>query len=238
MPKLKIGSLAVEVVRKDIKNLHLAVYPPNGRVRVAVPLRVGNEAVRLAVASRLGWIRRQQKRLAAQARQSAREFVSRESHYFLGRRYLLNVIIHDGPGRVVINGKPAIDFYVPGGVRRSTCEKILREWYRRELKALIPPLIAKWEAIMGVNVADWGVKRMRTKWGTCNPSARRIWINLELAKKPVQCLEYIVVHEMVHLLERKHNERFIAHMDKLLPQWRSLRNQLNSFPLRHEKWEY
>jgi len=235
---LKIGSLAVEVVRKKIKNLHLAVYPPNGRVRVAVPLRVGNEAVRLAVVSRLGWIRRQQKRLAAQERQSAREFVSRESHYFLGRRYLLNVIIHDGPARVVINGKPAIDFYVPEGVKRSTCEKILREWYRKELKSLIPPLISKWEPIMGVQVSEWGVKKMKTKWGTCNTRAHRIWINLELAKKPAQCLEYIVVHEMVHLLERKHNEKFIGYMDKFLPQWCSLRDQLNRFPLRHENWGY
>lgn len=238
MPRLKIGSLAVEVVRKKIKNLHLAVYPPNGRVRVAVPLRVNNEAVRLAVASRLGWIRRAQKKLAAQERQSAREFVSRESHYFLGRRYLLNVILHEGPARVVINGKPAIDFYVPEGITRSACEKILREWYRKELKALIPPLIAKWEPIMGVRVSEWGVKKMKTRWGTCNPRAHRIWMNLELAKKPVECLEYIVVHEMVHLLERRHNENFITHMDRLLPQWRSLRDKLNRLPLRHENWEY
>jgi predicted metal-dependent hydrolase len=238
MAKLRIGRLAVEVVRKNIKNLHLAVYPPNGRVRVAVPLRVDNEAVRLAVASRLGWIRRQQKRLTAQERQSAREFVSRESHYFLGRRYLLNVIIHDGPARVVINGKPAIDFYVPEGVNRSTCEKILREWYRKELKTLVPPLISKWEPIMGVQVSEWGVKKMKTKWGTCNTRAHRIWINLELAKKPVQCLEYIVVHEMVHLLERNHNGKFIGYMNEFLPNWRSLRDQLNRFPLRHENWGY
>ncbi len=149
MAKLKIGNLAVDVVRKNIKNLHLAVYPPNGRVRVAVPLRVDNEAVRLAVASRLGWIRRQQKRLAAQDRESRREFVQRESHYFLGRRYLLNVIIHDGPARVVVNGKPAIDFYVPDGINRSRREKIFQEWYRKELKLLIPPLVAKWEPIIG-----------------------------------------------------------------------------------------
>lgn len=238
MAKLRIGSLAVEVVRKNIKNLHLAVYPPNGRVRVAVPLRVDNDAVRLAVASRLGWIRRQQKRLAAQDRQSRREFVQKESHYFLGRRYLLNVIIQDDPTKVVINGKPAMDFYISKGVSRSKCGKILQEWYRKELKSLIPPLISKWESITGVQVSDWGVKKMKTKWGTCNTRARRIWINLELAKKPVECLEYIVVHEMVHLLERKHNERFIGYMDRFLPQWRSLRDLLNRFPLRHENWEY
>lgn len=238
MPKLKVGSLAVEVVRKKIKNLHLAVYPPNGRVRVSVPLRVDNEAVRMAVASRLGWIRRKQKELAGQERQSRREYVSRESHYFLGRRYLLNVVYHDGPGRVSIGGKPSIDLFVPIGASRARRERILQQWYRKELKALIPPLISKWENISGLAVSAWGVKKMKTRWGTCNPKARRIWINLELAKKPIQCLEYIVVHELVHLLERHHNENFIAHMDRLLPQWRSLRDQLNSFPLRHEKWGY
>ena len=238
MPKLKVGNLAVEVVRKNIKNLHLAVYPPNGRVRVAVPLRVNNEAVRLAVVSRLGWIRRQQKRLASQDRQSRREFVQRESHYYLGRRYLLNLIIHDGPARVDVNGKPAIDLYVPENANRERREMILQEWYRKELKALIPPLIAKWEPIMGVKVSEWGVRKMKTKWGTCNIEERRIWLNLELVKKPIQCIEYIVVHEMVHLLERHHNEVFNAHMTKLLPHWRSLRAKLNGFPLRHENWEY
>lgn len=238
MAKMKIGNFAVEVVRKNIKNLHLAVYPPDGRVRVAVPLRVNNEAVRLAVASRLGWIERQQKRLADQERQSVREFVSRESHYFLGRRYLLNVINHDGPGRVVVNSKSTIDLYVPEGADQLKREKILQEWYRKELKALVPPLITKWKKIMGLEIAAWGVKKMKTRWGTCNQIARRIWVNLELAKKPVQCLEYIVVHEMVHLLERHHGDNFVAHMNRLLPQWRSLRDQLNSFPLRHEKWEY
>jgi hypothetical protein len=238
MPKLKVGNLAVEVVRKNIKNLHLAVYPPNGRVRVAVPLRVDNEAVRLAVASRLGWIRRQQKKLVGQERQSPREYVSRESHYFLGRRNLLNVVYHDGPPRVAINSNAKIDLFVPDGANRARREKILQEWYRKELKALVPPLVSKWEKITGLQVSAWGVKRMKTKWGTCNTRAHRIWINLELAKKPVQCLEYIVVHEMVHLLERHHNEKFIGYMNEFLPNWRSLRDQLNSFPLRHEKWEY
>jgi len=238
MPKLKVGGLAVEVVRKNIKNLHLAVYPPNGRVRVAVPLRVGNEAVRLAVASRLGWIRRQQKRLRSQERQSAREYVSRESHYYLGRRHLLNMIFHDGPAKVVVSKPPSIDFYVRRSVTRTGRARILQEWYRKELKALVPPLLAKWEANMGMNVNHWGVKSMKTRWGACNPNARRIWINLELAKKPVQCLEYIVVHEMVHFLVRNHDKDFIAHMDKFLPQWRSLRDELNRFPLRHESWGY
>ena len=238
MAKLRIGNLAVDVVRKNIKHLHLAVYPPNGRVRVAVPLRVNDEAVRLAVASRLGWIRRQQKKLVGQERQSQREYVSRESHYFLGRRYLLNVVYHHGPAHVSINGKPTIDLIVPNGANRGKRAKILEQWYRKEIKALIPPLISKWQKMMGLEVAAWGVKKMKTRWGTCNPKARRIWINLELAKKPVQCLEYIVVHEMVHLLERHHNEKFVGFMNEYLPQWRSLREQLNTFPLRNEHWIY
>lgn len=238
MHKMRIGKLTVSVVRKNIRNLHLAVYPPSGRVRIATPLGVSDEAIRLAVVSRLGWIRRQQKKLVGQERQSRREYVSRESHYFLGRRYLLNLIYHDGPGYVSINGKPAIDLFVPNGASRAKREKILQQWYRKELKALIPPLVSKWEKVTGLQVAAWGVKKMKTKWGTCNSEARRIWINLELAKKPVQCLEHIIVHEMVHLIERHHNERFIGYMDEYLPQWRSLRDLLNRFPLRHEKWEY
>ena len=238
MSKLKIGSLTVEIVRKNIKNLHLAVYPPNGRVRVAVPLRVDNEALRLAVASRIAWIRRQQKKFLTQDRQSRREFVQRESHYYLGKRYFLNVIIQDGPARVIVNSKPVIDFYIPSDANRLRRERILQEWYRKELKTLIPPLIKKWEDIIGIHVDNWGVKKMKTKWGTCNTRDRRIWINLELAKKPIHCVEYIIVHEMVHLLERKHNERFVDYMDKFLPRWRTLRDQLNRFPLRHENWDY
>jgi len=235
---MRVGGLVVNVVRKNIKNLHLAVYPPNGRIRVAAPMRVNDEAVRLAVVSRMAWIHRQQKKLVGQDRQSPREYISRESHYFLGRRYLLNVIYKDGAPRVSINGKPSIELFIRKGTTRLKREKILDDWYRKELKGMIPGLIEKWQQIMSLHVAAWGVKKMKTRWGTCNTRAHRIWINLELAKKPVQCLEYIVVHEMVHLLERKHNERFVAHMDKLLPQWRSLRNRLNSFPLRHEKWGY
>ena len=170
--------------------------------------------------------------------EAVRGYISRESHYFLGRRYLLNVIYHDGPGGVSINGKPSIDLFVPNRASRTKRERILHQWYRKELKALIPPLVSKWERITGLHVVAWGVKKMKPRWGSCNQKARRIWINLELAKKPLQCLEYLIVHEMVHLLERRHDDKFVAHMDKLLPQWRSLRDLLNRFPLRHEKWGY
>ena len=238
MHKIRVGGLLVDVVRKNIKNMHLAVYPPDGRVRVAVPLRIDDEAVRLAVTTRLPWIRKHQRKFDGQERQSAREYISRESHYFFGRRYLLNVIERPGPAGVVMTGRPSIELHISERTNRRGREKILYEWYRKQLKAIIPDMIKKWEEIMGVQVSAWGVKRMKTRWGSCNSVARRIWINLELAKKPLECLEYIIVHEMVHLLERNHNERFTAYLDRFLPEWRTRRDLLNSFPLRHENWDY
>lgn len=237
MHQIMVNDIVVDVVRKNIKNLHLAVYPPNGRVRVAAPLRVDDDAVRLFAISKLGWIRRQQAKFQAQERQSVREVVSRESHYYQGRRYLLNVIYQSGPSRVVLRNRTTLSLYVPEGSDTAYREKVLLAWYRRQLKELIPSFIAKWEAIIGVEVAAWGVKQMKTHWGTCNIEARRIWLNLELIKKPVRCLEYIIVHEMVHLLERHHNERFTAYMDRFMPLWRIYREELNRTPLGHEMWE-
>ena len=156
----------------------------------------------------------------------------------MGDRYLLNVIYQDGPPQVVIRNKGVIDLIVRSKSDTAGRERVLLSWYRRELKQMIPPLIAKWEAIMGVQVVEWGVKEMKTRWGTCNPDARRIWLNLELIKKPASCLEYIVVHEMVHLLERQHGDRFVAYMDTFMPQWRQRREELNQAPLGHATWEY
>ena len=238
MHQILVRGLKVDVVRKDIKNLHLGVYPPEGRVRVAAPLRVNDEAIRLAVISKLPWIKRQQNRFLSQERQSEREYVYRENHYFFGQRYLLNVIEHVGQSRVEIQNKTRIDLYVPPGSDPLKREQVLLAWYRRELKALIPSLIKKWEEIIGVTVEDWGVKKMKTKWGSCNINERRIWLNLELAKKPVECLEYVVVHEMVHLLERNHTDRFKQTMDQFMPQWRQNRDILNQSPLSHEAWTY
>jgi len=238
MHQITVNGLVVDVVRKDIKNLHLAVYPPNGRVRVAAPLRVDDEAVRLAVISRLAWIKRRQTKFEDQERQSAREHVSGESHYYQGNRYLLNVVYHDAPPKVAIRNKTRLDLFVRTGSDTAQRERVLLAWYRKDLKHMIPPLIVKWEAIIGVKIADWGVKHMKTKWGSCSIEARRIWLNLELIKKPVHCLEFIIVHEMVHLLERLHNDRFVAYMDKFMPQWRFLRDELNKAPLGHAAWEY
>ena len=228
----------MEIVRKAIKNLHLGVYPPNGRVRVAAPVRVCDEAVRLAVISRLGWIKRQRTRFHAQERQSAREYVSRESHYFLGRRYLLNVIESTGPSRVSRKGLTILELQISKRAGRRRREQILLGWYRKNLKALILPLIEKWEAKMGTKVESWGVRRMKTKWGSCNSAEQRIWLNLELAKKPIYCLEYILVHEMVHLTERHHNDRFTMLMGQFMPNWRAHRDELNHAPLAHEMWSY
>jgi predicted metal-dependent hydrolase len=234
---IRVSGFEVEVIRKDIKNLHVGVYPPEGRVRVAAPLLIDDDAVRLAVISKLAWIKRQRAHFQGQSRQSEREYVPRESHYFLGRRYLLSVK-HDGPARVEIRRSNRLDLFVPYGADTAQRERVLLAWYRKELKARIPGLIEKWETVLGVEVADWGVKRMKTKWGSCSIEARRIWLNLELAKKPVQCLEYVVVHEMTHLLERHHNNRFTELMDAFMPQWRLQRDELNRTPLSHEAWVY
>jgi len=235
---LEISGIRVEVVRKDIKNLHLAVYPPHGRVRVAVPLRTADETVRLAVISRLGWIRRQQNTLEQQERQSEREMVTGESHFVQGRRYRLDVIEQDAPASVVIRNSKTLELRVRPGTDRDKREDVLQRWYRQLLREQIPGLQAKWEPVIGVHVASCAIKRMKTRWGTCNIEQRRIWLNLELAKKPPACLEYILVHEMVHLLERHHNDRFRAYMDEFLPQWRLHREELNRAPLAHEDWEY
>ena len=228
----------MEVVRKDIKNLHLGVYPPNGRVRVAVPLRLDDEAVRLAVISRLGWIRQQQNGFEHQDRQSEREMITGESHYYLGLRYRLDVIEHDGQAAVTLPNNTTLELRVRRGTDRDKREAVLHRWYRQRLREQIPQLIAKWEPEIGVTAAGWGIRKMKTRWGTSNLEARRIWLNLELAKKPALCLEYILVHEMVHFLERHHNERFRELMDRLMPQWRLHREELNRSPLAHENWVY
>jgi len=238
MYQIDVNGLAVDVVRKNIKNLHLAVYPPNGRVRIAVPLRVNDEAVRLAVIAKLGWIKRQQTRFQNQDRESQREYVSGESHYFLGNRYLLNVIQHHSAGRVVIRNKKTIDLYVRSNSDVFQRRRVMQEWYRAYLREAIPPLVAKWEKKVGVHISEWGIKHMKTRWGTCNIKAKRIWLNLELAKKSPRCLEYVVVHEMVHLLERLHNDNFHSLMNQFLPTWKQYRDELNHVPLAHEEWEY
>ena len=192
--QITVNDIPVHIVRKDIKNLHLGVYPPNGRVRVAAPLRVTDDGVRLAVISKLGWIKRQQAKFEAQSRQSAREMVSGESHYFLGRRYRLRIVNHDGPAKVILRNRSRIELHVRPGTTAAQRELLLQRWYRQQLAALIPPLLDKWRAAIGVQPSEWAIKKMKTKWGSCNATEHRIWLNLELAKKHPNCPEYVVVH--------------------------------------------
>lgn len=236
--RIEVRGMSVAVVRKDIKNLHLGVYPPNGRVRVATPLRLDDEAVRLAVVSRLGWIRRKQAEFEQQHRQSQREFVTGESHYFEGRRYRLDVIERDKPPTVRLLNNTRMALGVRPGTHRAKRETIMNDWYRRQLRTRLPKLLEKWESKIGEPVADVGIRKMKTYWGTCNKDARRIWLNLELVKKPVSCLEFILVHEMVHLIERHHSDRFRDLMDEYMPQWRIHRDTLNRAPLAHAEWRY
>lgn len=207
-------------------------------VRVAAPLGVSDDAVRLAVIGKLGWIRRQQARFDSQPRQSQRVMAGGESHYYLGRRYRLDVIEHRGAGSVRLRNRSIMELYVRPESTPLQRERVLLQWYREQLRRMIPPLLERWEAAMDVSASGWGIRRMKTRWGTCNIETRRIWLNLELIKKPPQCLEYVVVHELAHLIERHHNDRFIAIMDRHLPQWREHRAVLSSAPLGHERWMY
>ena len=235
---INIQGIAVEVIRKDIKNFYIGVHPPNGQVRASAPLMFDDDAVRMAVISRLGWIRRQQAAFEAQDRQSQREFVTGESHYFEGKRYRLDVIERDCPPKVWLRNNTRIGLSVRPGTDRDTREAVVHRWYRQHLRAQLPPLLEKWEPKVGVSVNEVRIKKMKTLWGSCNVDAKRIWLNLELAKKPNSCLVHILVHEMVHLLEREHNDQFRALMDKFLPQWRTYRDQLNRAPLAYENWGY
>lgn len=236
--EIRVNGLPVEIVRKAIKNLHLGVYPPHGRVRVAAPLAVSDGAVRLAVIGKLRWIKKQQAKFAAQPRQSEREMVSGESHYYLGKRYRLRVVRHNGPDHVLLQNRSALELYVRREADSEERELVLERWYRECLRELALPLLVKWESRLGVAPVAWGIKKMKTKWGACNVRARRIWLNLELVKKPIQCLEYLIVHELAHLIERRHNERFVGLMDDSFPRWRLYQRELNAAPLGHASWTY
>lgn len=235
--QLKLGDIAVDVVLKDIKNVHLSVYPPTGKVRISAPQRMSLATIRVFAISRLGWIRQQQRRLREQDRETPREYLDRESHYAWGRRYLLKVVREHAAPQVELKHRKMI-LRVGPGANDETMEAVVERWYREQIKTAVPDLMAKWEPMIGVNVGRVFVRKMKTKWGSCNPGASSIRLNTDLAKKPRECLEYIVVHEMVHLLEPTHNARFVSLMDRLMPQWRIRREQLNRLPVRHEEWAY
>ena len=223
---MQIGELEVEVVRKKIKNLYLKVESPEGRVRITCPQQMDDETIRQFVDRKARWIEKQQAKFLAQPRQRHLEYFTGEQHYFQGDRYLLNVIYHHAAPKVVIEGT-SLNLYVRYNSIPEQKELALTNWYRQQLKTELPRLIAKWSKIIGVSIDDWGVKKMKTRWGTCNVRERRIWLNLELIKHPPISLEYVVVHELVHLLERKHNARFQAYMSQFMPCWKLYQEELN-----------
>jgi len=236
--QIKIYNLEVNTVKKDIKNIHLGVYPPTGRVRVSAPLKIPDEAIKLLVISKIPWIKRQQSKFIKQERQTKREYVSGESHYFMGNRYLLNVLCTDSTPKIEIKRKTHIDLHIRPGSTAKKKEKLLNGFYRSELKKRIPILIKKWEKITGVHVNEFRIKKMKTKWGTCNPKYRRVWFNLELAKKPPHCLEYVLVHEMAHFIEKNHTDKFKRLMKSFMPQWQQHKEELNNSILGYSVWNH
>jgi predicted metal-dependent hydrolase len=235
--RFDLGDIQVDVVRKDIKNVHLGVYPPGGKVRIAAPGWMELDAIRLFAINKLAWIKQQQRKMRAQERETPREYLERESHYVWGRRYLLQIVERDARPSVDLTHRN-LRLQLRPGTDTYKREELLADWYRDALKQAVPALLAKWEQRVGVRVDRFHVQRMKTKWGSCNTEARSIRLNTELAKKPPECLEYIVVHELVHLREPTHNDRFVAWMTRLMPNWRDCRDMLNRLPVRNEHWHY
>lgn len=235
--KIKLGEIVVHVVKKDIKNLHLSVYPPTGSVRISAPLRTKLDTIRIFVISKLDWIKRQQNKQRDQERESPREYLDRESHYLWGKRYLLKIIEEDRFYKVEIKHRQ-IYLRVCVGASEEKKRSIIEDWYRVQLKKVVPSFISKWELLMGVKVERFFIQKMKTKWGSCNPRSKSIRLNTELAKKPQEYLEYIIVHEMTHLLEPTHNHRFTALLNQFLPKWNFYREELNRSPLGYEQWKY
>jgi predicted metal-dependent hydrolase len=235
--RIQLGDIPVDVIRKDIKNVHLSVHPPTGRVRIAAPERMSIDTVRVFAIAKVPWIRKQQRKLREQERETPREYIDRESHYVWGKRYLLKVVEADQSPAVELNHGRMILRVRPGS-KKTKRQAILEEWHRELVRKAVPPLIEKWQRLMGIRVRRFFVQRMKTKWGSCNDRAGSIRLNTDLARKPMECLEYIVVHEMVHLLERTHSARFTALMDQFMPKWQSHREALNRLPVRYESWDY
>jgi predicted metal-dependent hydrolase len=235
--QLLVGDIVVDVELKDIKNVHLSVHPPTGRVSISAPVRMKVETIRLFAISRLEWIRRQQIVLRQQERETPREYLDRESHYVWGKRHLLRVVESRARPSVEVKHSELV-LRVGPGPAPATKEVAIARWYRDQIKAVVPNMIDKWAPRLEIEVKAFYVQQMKTKWGSCNTSAHTIRLNTELAKKPKECLEYVVIHEMVHLLEPTHNSRFAALMDQFIPQWQHTRQRLNRLPIRHASWGY
>jgi predicted metal-dependent hydrolase len=235
---VEISGIAVQVNRKKIKNIHLSVLPPEGRVRLSVPVETSEQAIRLAVINKLAWIKTQQSDFRLQPRQSSREMASGESHYLWGQCYRLSVNESSGKHTVIVKGNSKIELIVSKNTSIDNRLKLLNGLYRQKMNESIAKLLPLWQQKLNVEPHSVSMRKMKTKWGSCNIQAKKIWLNLELAKKPPECMEYILVHELVHLIERHHNGLFRNIMDKHMPDWRERRDLLNSLPLAYEDWSY
>lgn len=233
---IEIGELSIRLTKKDIKNVHLSVHPPDGHVTLTAPSATRSDVARAYAVSRLGWIREQQRKLRDQPRETPRQFIERESHYLWGRRYLMTVVHRDAKPTVSLDHKRLTLSVRPGSSKRKRAE-VIHGWHKSLLHRAVPPLIKKWEARLGVEVAGYFLQRMKTKWGSCNPGSRNIRLNTELVKKPKDLLEYVILHEIAHLLAPTHSERFVAILDTNHPSWREARAELNELPLAVEKWK-
>jgi predicted metal-dependent hydrolase len=235
--RIEVGDISVDVIFKNIKNVHLSVHPPTGRVRISAPRRVSLDTLRVYVIAKRDWIKRHQTKMQAQERETPREYIDRESHYIWGRRYLLKVNEANQVPSVELKHNQMLLTVRPGSNLKKR-EAIVAAWYRDQVRTASAPYIEKWEPLIGVTAGKLHIQRMKTRWGSCNPRRRSIRLNSELGKKPLGSLEFVVVHELIHLLEPTHNARFYALMDKFMPNWKHLRNELNRSPLSHVEWEY
>lgn len=234
---IELGDIRVEVQRKNNKHAHLYVYPPEGRVHISAPMHMGLDALRAFAISRLSWIKAQQRQMCAQPREPEREYLNRESHQVWCRRYLLEMIEVDAAPAVELKHSTLV-LQVRPGSNEALRQEVLERWYRELLRAKLAELLDKWQSLMGVKAQRIFVQRMKTRWGSCNPTTGNIRLNTELAKKPPECLEYILVHELAHLIEPTHNARFLALLDRFIPHWRQIKDELNRLPVRHEKWDH
>lgn len=234
---LQVGGIEAVVLYKPVKNLHLNVLPPVGKVRVTAPQNMNDDAIRTFLATRISWIKKQQAKFKQQERQTPREYVSGETHYFFGKKYRLEVVHAETKESVQIKGKNKIILTVKPKSNVLKRERLMQDWYRDELRTFLNQAVEQWEKKIGVKTKQWGIRRMKTRWGTCNHKAKRIWFNLELVKKPVSCIEYVITHELIHLIEEKHGDKFVALMNKYKPKWQDEKEELNRLILSHEEWK-
>ena len=235
--QLQIGDLCIDVTHKDVKNIHLSVRPPAGSITISAPLHLSENAIRAFAIGKIKWIKQQQTKLLSQDRETPRQYIERESHYVWGRRLLLKIVEHDtAPGIAIKHSRLILS--VRQNASFTNKAEIVERWYREQLRLAVDPLLSLWQQKIGVKLDRLHIQRMKTRWGSCNTAKRSIRLNTDLAKKPPECLEYILVHELIHLIESTHNDRFVSLMDQHLPNWRHRRDQLNSLPVRHADWGY